>query len=94
MGPASAYASVLQSIDNDLNTVLTSNPAFFTFNNLADGLADVRDFQTTGVVAFAKATPFSRLATGTHNIFGTNTQIQQAYLTNCINSINEIVNKL
>ncbi len=94
MGPASAYASVLQSIDSDLNLVLISNPSFFTFNNLPNGLANVRDFQTTGVVAFAEATPFSRLTTGVHNIFGTNTQIQQANLTNCINSINEIVAKL
>ncbi|CAM3991782.1 MULTISPECIES: ParA family protein [Flavobacterium] len=94
MGPASAYASVLQSIDSDLNLVLASNPNFFTFSNLSDGLAGVRDFQTTGVVAFAEATPFSRLTTGVHNIFGANTQIQQANLTNCIDSINEIVNKL
>jgi cellulose biosynthesis protein BcsQ len=94
MGPASAYASVLQSIDSDINNVLATNPSFFTFSNLTDGLANVRDFQTTGVVAFAKATPFSKLAIGTHNIFGKNTQIQAAYLNNCIDSINEIVNKL
>jgi cellulose biosynthesis protein BcsQ len=94
MGPASAYASVLSSIDNDLNSVLTSHPQYFTFSNLADGLVDVRDFQTTGVVAFAEATPFRRLNTGNHIISGKSTQIQQLNLTNCINAINGIATKL
>ncbi|HEY5536479.1 MAG TPA: ParA family protein [Ignavibacteria bacterium] len=94
MGPASAYASVLTSIDNDLNAVLATHPQYFTFTNLSDGLVDVRDFQTTGVVAFAEATPFSRLAIGNHNIFGQYTQIQHEYLTNCVTAINRIVTRL
>jgi len=94
MGPASAYASVLSSIDQDIMKVLTTYPQYFTFNNIANGVVDVRDFQTTGVVAFAEATPFTRLTTGNHNIFGNNTQVQQQYLTNCIRSINTIVNRI
>ena len=94
MGPASAYASVLSSIDNDINSILSSNPQYFTFGNLEDGVVNVRDFQTTGVVAFAEATPFTCLNTGVHNIFGTNTQVQQQYLTNCIDSITEIVSRM
>lgn len=94
MGPASAYSSVLTSIDNDISDILVSNPEHFTFNKIDDGVVNVRDFQTTGVVAFAEATPFSRLQTGTHNIFGNSTQIQQSYLTNCINSISEIRDKI
>lgn len=94
MGPASAYGSVLTSIDMDLGQIIQNNPTHFTFNSIADGLVDVRDFQTTGVVAFAKATPFSRLTVGNHNIFGTNTQIRQDYLQNCIAAIAGIVNKL
>ena len=58
MGPASAYASVLSAIDSDLNSVLTSHPQYFSFNKITAGIAEVRDFQTTGVVAFAEATPF------------------------------------
>jgi cellulose biosynthesis protein BcsQ len=94
MGPASAYGSVLTSIDTDLSQIIQSNPTHFTFNNLNSGLVDVRDFQTTGVVAFAEATPFSVLRVGNHNIFGTTTQIRQDYLQNCINAIKAIVNKL
>ncbi|MFT4071664.1 MAG: ParA family protein [Dysgonamonadaceae bacterium] len=94
MGPASAYASVLSSIDNDISAILASNPQHFTFNNVSDGVIEVRDFQTTGVVAFAEATPFSLLTTGVHNIFGNNTQVQQQYLTNCIDSMNGITRKI
>lgn len=94
MGPASAYASVLKSIDQDINSILISHPQHFTFDNVSNGIIEVRDFQTTGVVAFAKATPFSRLATGNHNIFGNITQVQQAYLTNCITAINGIVTRI
>lgn len=94
MGPASAYASVLNSIDSDLNSILATNPQHFTFNNLSDGIVDVRDFQTTGVVAFAEATPFSKLRVGAHDIFGNNTQVNRPYLDNCIDAIKGVVTKL
>ncbi|WP_319228569.1 ParA family protein [Draconibacterium orientale] len=94
MGPASAYHSVLTSINSDMEAVLQSNPEIFTFNQTSNGIVEVRDFQTTGVVAFAKATPFSRLTVGRHNIFGTETQVRQDYLNNCKDSISNIVNKL
>lgn len=94
MGPASAYASVLTSIDADLTAVIASHPQYFTFTNITAGLVDVRDFQTTGVVAFAEATPFSRLAKGIHNIFGTQTRIQEPNWSNCVNAINDIAMRL
>jgi cellulose biosynthesis protein BcsQ len=94
MGPASAYHSVLKSIDEDIETVMLSNPEIFTFNNLNDGIVNIRDFQTTGVVAFAEAIPFTRLPTGRHDIFGNITQVQQQYLDNCVEAMETIVSKL
>ena len=94
MGPASAYASVLTSIDNDLQAIVLSYPQYFTFSNISDGIVEVRDFQTTGVVAFAEATPFSQLVKGIHNIFGNQTQIQEPNWTNCVNAINDVATKL
>lgn len=94
MGPASAYHSVLTSINADMQAILSSNPSIFTFNQISDGIVDVRDFQTTGVVAYAKACPFSRLTIGRHNIFGNETQVRQDYLDNCIDSMNNIINNL
>lgn len=94
MGPASAYHSVLTSIDSDLESVLTSAPEVFNFENIKDGMVDVRDFQTTGIVAFAKATPFSKLKVGKHVIFGNETQIRQDYLDNCLKAMKAVIEKI
>lgn len=94
MGPASAYASVLSSIDTDIDEILKTHSEYFTFKNVTDGVVDVRDFQTTGVVAFAEATPFSLLSTGVHDIFGNSTQIQKENLKNCILAIKGIANRI
>jgi hypothetical protein len=59
MGSASAYAAVLRAIEQDVGTLRAANPNLFTFTNTANGMVDVRDFQTTGVVAFARGLPFS-----------------------------------
>lgn len=94
MGPASAYHSVLTSIDDDIREVIANYPHIFTFTNIFDGIASIRDFQTTGVVSFAKATPFTKLQVGRHNIFGNDTQVRQDYLDNCIDAMESIVQKL
>lgn len=94
MGPASAYSSVLGSIDEDLVEIMATNPDLFTFTNIDNGVVEVRDFQTTGVVAFAEATPFSLLRVGNHNIYGNNTQIRVDYLQNCIDAIKSITTKI
>lgn len=94
MGPASAYSSVLASIDTSICSLQTEKPNIFTFSNILDGLAEVRDFQTTGVVAFAEAIPFSLLTTGRHNIFGNETQVKQENLKNCRNAVKNIITKL
>ena len=70
MGPASAYFAVLQAIDNDLEKLLKSNPGYFTFTRMDDATVDVRDFQTTGVVAFARGCPFSRPEAGKQPLGG------------------------
>ena len=94
MGPASAYHSVLTSINKDMQKIMQEHPEIFTFNNIVDGLVDIRDFQTTGVVAFAKAIPFSRLNSGRHDIFGNETQVKESYLVNCKRALNSLVNKI
>lgn len=94
MGPASAYANVLSSIDDDISSIISSDPDYFNFSNIDDGVVNVRDFGTTGVVSFAEATPFLYLKTGVHHIFNKETQVQKEYLDNCKDSINEITEKL
>ena len=64
MGPASAYAAVLTAIEGDIERLSGSHPNYFTFDVMDDGMVEIRDFQTTGVVAFAKGCPISRLPSG------------------------------
>ncbi|MBU4568384.1 MAG: ParA family protein, partial [Alphaproteobacteria bacterium] len=64
MGPASGYAAVLASIDDDLRSVVRSHPQYFTFGDVDDGIVEVRDFQSTGVVAFARGAPFFAMSPG------------------------------
>ena len=62
---AKGYVAVLQGITNDLSSVLKDYPDYFTFSNVADGMYDVKDFQTAGVVAFARGNPFISMKSGT-----------------------------
>lgn len=94
MGPASAYFAVLQAIDGDIRQLLKSNPTYFTFNKTDHATVDVRDFQTTGVVAFARGCPFSRLEAGKQNIGGHRVQVKEDYRKNCLKAIDEMVAKL
>lgn len=91
MGTSSAYFAVLQAIDQDVKRVMSLHPEIFTFKGLKDGVVEVRDFQTTGVVSFAEGSPFSRVRTGNHDIFGNNTKINSDYLRNCNDSIDDLV---
>jgi cellulose biosynthesis protein BcsQ len=94
MGAASAYRAVLNSIDNQLQTLLDSNPEIFSFTQVMDGVYDMRDFQTTGVVAFAKGQSFSSLNAGRHSISGRRVQIKEAYRLQAEQAIDGFVDKL
>lgn len=94
MGPASAYSSVLTAINEDINELLKEYPNIFSFNSIDNGVVDIRDFQTTGVVAFAEGKPFSKVNVGIHKIYDNETQIRADYLNNCQDAIKNLVNKL
>ena len=94
MGPASAYAAVLRSIDQDVEKLMKSNSEIFTFNELEHGLVDVRDFQTTGVVAFAKGTPLYSLPTGKRDVMGHRVTVHEEYKANAVTAMNELVSML
>jgi len=91
MGPSSAYASVLRSIDRDVKQLLVSNPEIFTFTKTQDGMVDIRDFQTTGVVAFARGCPFYSLRSGRLEVEGQRIQVNEDYRVNCVAAVNSLV---
>lgn len=94
MGPASAYAAVLSAIEQDIAGLLGSHQNLFTFKNVKDGTVEVRDFQTTGVVAFAKGLPFSRLSAGKQSISGHRVQVKEDYRQDAMRAINMLAAKL
>lgn len=94
MGAASAYATVLEEIDKEVGSLLKTHPHIFSFSSLSDGIINVRDFQTTGVVSVARGCPFTKMKSGRLEIMGKRVVIKEDYKTNCINNVNEIVNKI
>ena len=94
MGPASAYGAVLDAIENDIASLLSEHPAMFTFAQLSDGLVQIRDFQTTGVVAFAKGCPFSKLQAGRQNVGGQRVRVNEAYRVDCLEALDTLTAKL
>jgi cellulose biosynthesis protein BcsQ len=94
MGSASAYAAVLAAIESDISSLLKSNPEILSFTKISDGFVEVRDFQTTGVVAFAKGLPFSELPAGKQTINGHRVQVKQEYLNNSKEEIRKLVERL
>jgi len=94
MGPASAYSAVLASIDTQLNRLLSDNPTIFTFDSIKKGILDVRDFGTTGVVAFSKGQSFSKLSAGRHNISGRRVQVKEDYRIDAVKAVHRLAKRL
>ncbi|GAA5176918.1 AAA family ATPase [Rugosimonospora acidiphila] len=94
MGPASAYAAVLRSITVDVGKLLASNPEIFNFNDVDSGLVDIRDFQTTGVVAFARGCPLYELQAGKLDVMGHRVTVHEEYRLNCVEAMEDLVAKL
>ncbi|KPM50627.1 ATPase [Frankia sp. R43] len=94
MGPSSAYDAVLRTIEQDVTGLLKSNKEIFTFDKAKDGLVNIRDFQTTGVVAFARGCPFYAMSAGRLDVMGQRIQVNEPYRQLCIEAIDELVDHL
>jgi hypothetical protein len=94
MGAASAYAAVLAQIEKDVQALLATHPDIFTFTSVQQGFVEIRDFQTTGVVAFAKGQPFSHVSVGKQTIGGHRVQVKKEYLDNAKAAMKTLVAKL
>jgi cellulose biosynthesis protein BcsQ len=94
MGDASAYSAVLKSIEMDLEALLKVKPNMFTFDSAKNGLVSVRDFQTAGVVAFARGCPFYNMPTGRIDIGGKRVRLEQDQKQNCVDAIERVVDLL
>jgi hypothetical protein len=59
-----------------------------------DGRAEARDFQTTGVVAFARVCPFYEMESGRMDVGGRRIQVNAPNLQNCREAIDAIVDNI
>ena len=94
MGEASAYVAVMKSMEEDIAALLKTHPVMFTFSETKEGIVSIRDFQTTGVVAFARGCPFYSMPTGRLDIGGLRVRVNVSYKNHCIEAIDLIVKKL
>jgi cellulose biosynthesis protein BcsQ len=91
---ASAYSAVLNSIDTDVKVLMTANPHMFSASKAKDVMVEIRDFQTAGVVAFARGCPFYAQKPGRMEVVGKRVQVKGEYLENCVKSVQELVDAL
>lgn len=91
---ARGYAAVLDGIQSDLKAVHKTNPEYFTFKTTEDGILEIRDFQTAGVVAFARGTPFSTMKAGTLSVATQRVQVNPDQLHDNREIIEELAKKL
>lgn len=90
-GTARAYNAVLNSI-NTLIQQLRNNYGQTLSPNFSS--IDVRDFQSTGVVAYAHAKVFSQLAPGNILVDGNPVQLTAQNIQNCTAAVSQIVSQL
>jgi hypothetical protein len=81
-------------IDQDVKSLLQSHPDKFTFSAMSNGIVNIRDFQTTGVVAFARGCPFYDLASGRLDVMGQRIQVNEPYRVQCVHAMRELIDKL
>lgn len=94
MGAASGYRAVLDSIDRDISDIIKGNPSFLNFSSVKNGVLEIRDFQTTGVVAFARGTPFFALLPGKRTVGGRRVAIDATQIRDRKNEIETLARRL
>ena len=85
---------IFAEIEKDVGMLMKSSPEIFAFKDVDSGFVEVRDFQTTGVVAFAKGVPFSKLPVGKQSINGHRVQVKEDYLVNAQDAMDTLVARL
>jgi cellulose biosynthesis protein BcsQ len=94
MGTSSAYNAVLVGIESDLNGLIGQYAHYFAFSDPKDGTVDVRDFGTTGVVAFARGCPFECMPVGKLSLAGQRVQVKKEARAEMLAAIDGVVERL
>ncbi len=96
MGAASAYHAVLKTIDGVVEALLgdQNTKSIFVSNNVGDLIQNVRDFQTTGVVASARGCPIFSLSSKNYLIQQKRVVVKKDYLQNCNKAMEAVVSHI
>ena len=91
---AKSYAAVLSGIASDLAGIVKDSPSHFTFSKVELGLVEIRDFQTSGVVAFARGTPFATMNSGTLSVAGQRVKVNAEQLEQNRRAVEQLASRL
>ena len=91
---AKSYLAVLDGIADDIKSIHADSPQYFTFSDIESGVFNVKDFQTSGVVAFARGAPFIEMNSGTLSVAGQRIKINKNQLDDNRKIVDELASKL
>lgn len=91
---AKSYAAVLRGIETDLKSILLDTPEHFTFTDVGAGMIEIRDFQTAGVVAFARGNPFVTMRAGTLSVAGQRVKVDADQLRENLKVVKKLADQL
>jgi cellulose biosynthesis protein BcsQ len=94
MAPPSTYADVLTSIETQVTALHSNQPSLFAPAKASDLFLGVGDFDTIGVVAFAKGCPFSKLQAGRVALVGRRVRVNDNLRQSCLGAIDDLVARL
>ncbi len=90
MGAASAYTAVRSGIDSDLRDLVREYGDHFIFDDISKEVFEIRDFGTTGVVAFARGTPFDGMPTGKFKLGQRRVHVKPEYQDQAVEAVDQI----
>lgn len=102
-GSAKAYSALSQAVGDELYSIYTKTPEFFTPRAgsaesrdgfLSEYTLDVRDFNTAGVVAAHMGTLLSSLKDGSYNVHGHEVQVRKDMITQCVDSVAAVCSRV
>lgn len=102
-GAATAFKAMSDATAQQLYGIYQQNPMFFTpssrqINNVRDFRDEysvsLRDFNTSGVVAAHEGNLLSHMNSGTHNVYGQSVTLDARRINDCLQAVNDVIDKL
>ena len=102
-GSAKAYSALSEAVGDELYSIYSKTPKFFTPRKaaassrdkfLSQYAIDVRDFNTAGVVAAHKGVLLSSLRDGSYDVHGQEVQVRKDRIKECVDSVAAVCTRI